>query len=231
MIRHGMVDRAFVGGAEEICWTSAVLFDALGALSRGHNATPAIASCPFDRARDGFVIAGGAAILLLEAEAVARQRGARIYGEVVGYGAASDSSDMVQPNADGIARAMRAALAEAGLTAVDYINPHATSTLIGDAVELDAVRSVFGAQLPLIAATKGLTGHSIAAVNAQEAIFSLLMMQHGFVAASANFNEVDPGYQEMPIVRQTLAREITTVMSTSIGFGGTNAALLFKQYA
>ncbi len=229
MIRHGVIDRAFVGGAEEVCWTSTVLFDAMGALSTRRNDDPQAASRPFDRDRDGFVIAGGAAVLLLEAEALARHRGARVYGEIAGYGAASDSTDMVQPNAGGIARAMRAALAEAGQLAVDYINPHATSTPTGDVAELDALRTVFGENIPALSATKGLTGHSIAAISAQEAIFCLLMMRDGFVAASANLRTPDEGYEALPFVRRSTVRHLTTAMSASIGFGGTNAALIFRN--
>jgi 3-oxoacyl-[acyl-carrier-protein] synthase-1 len=229
MIRHGMVDRAFVGGAEEVCWTSTVLFDAMGALSTRRNHEPEAASRPFDRERDGFVIAGGAAVLLLEAEEIALRRGARIYGEIAGYGAASDSSDMVQPNADGVARAMQAALAEAGNPAIDYLNPHATSTPSGDIAELDAIRSVFGTNMPEISATKGLTGHSIAAISAQEAVFCLLMMRDGFVAASANLTNTDAGYEHFPLVTMTKRHDIQSALSTSIGFGGTNAAILFLR--
>ncbi|MCM8614107.1 beta-ketoacyl synthase N-terminal-like domain-containing protein [Accumulibacter sp.] len=229
MVRHGIVDRAFVGGAEEVCWTSAVLFDAMGALSTRRNDDPGTASRPFDRDRDGFVIAGGAAVLLLEAEQFARRRGARVYGEIAGYGAASDSADMVQPNADGVARAMRAALAEAGGLSVDYINPHATSTPSGDAAELDAIRAVFGESIPVLSATKGLTGHSIGAISAQEAIFCLLMMRDGFVAASANLKAPDDGYDALPIARRTTVQPIDTALSSSIGFGGSNAVLIFRK--
>jgi 3-oxoacyl-[acyl-carrier-protein] synthase-1 len=229
MIRHGIVDRAFVGGAEEVCWTSTVLFDAMGALSTRRNSDPLTASRPFDRDRDGFVIAGGSAVLLLEAEEVARRRGARIYGEIAGYGATSDSADMVQPNADGVARAIRAALVEAGHPTIDYINPHATSTPSGDVAELDAIRTVFGEDIPTISATKGLTGHSIAAISAQEAIFCLLMMRDSFVAASANLVNADDGYDQMPIARMTAKREFASALSTSIGFGGTNAAIVFRR--
>lgn len=229
MIRHGIVDRAFVGGAEEVCWTSTVLFDAMGALSTRRNSDPLTASRPFDRDRDGFVIAGGSAVLLLEAEEVARRRGASIYGEIAGYGAASDSADMVQPNADGVARAIRAALVEAGHPTIDYINPHATSTPSGDVAELDAIRTVFGEDIPTISATKGLTGHSIAAISAQEAIFCLLMMRDSFVAASANLVNADDGYDQMPIARMTAKREFASALSTSIGFGGTNAAIVFRR--
>ncbi len=230
MIRHGLVDRAFVGGAEEVCWTSTVLFDAMGALSTRRNDDPRTASRPFDRDRDGFVIAGGAAVLLLEAEQFARRRGAhQVYGEIAGYGAASDSADMVQPNADGVARAMHAALADAGRPVVDYVNPHATSTPSGDAAELDAIRAVFGGNIPTLSATKGLTGHSIGAISAQEAIFCLLMMRDGFVAASANLQTVDDGYDALPIARRTTVQTIDTALSASIGFGGSNAALIFRK--
>lgn len=229
MIRHGVVDRAFVGGAEEVCWTTTMPFDAMGALSTHYNNDPAIASRPFDRERDGFVIAGGAAVLLLEAEDFARRRRARVYGELAGYGATSDSTDMVRPNAEGIVRAMRAALAAAGQPAVDYLNPHATSTPSGDIVELDAIRQVFTGSMPAIAATKGLTGHSIAAIGAQEAIFCLLMMRDGFVAASANLNAPDEGYEALPFVRRTTEQRVDTALSTSIGFGGTNAVLVFQR--
>ncbi|RZI43913.1 beta-ketoacyl-ACP synthase I [Herbaspirillum sp. HC18] len=230
MIRHGMVDRAFVGGAEEVAWTSTVLFDAMGALSTGSNHAPQCASRPFDKARDGFVIAGGAAVLLLEAEDSARQRGARIYGEVAGYGATSDGSDMVQPCSDGAAAAMQTALALAGKPRIDYINPHATSTPLGDAAELDAIRSVFGNDIPVLAGTKGLTGHSIAASCAQEVVYCLLMMQHGFVAGVPNLVEPDNGYETIPIVRRTIDKQIDAALVNSFGFGGTNASLVLTKY-
>ena len=226
MIRHGVVDRAFVGGAEEVCWTSTVLFDAMGALSTRWNHQPQSASRPFDTGRDGFVIAGGAAILLLESEEAARRRGARIHGEVVGYGAASDGNDMVQPDIRGVSRAMLAALRSAGNPAIDYINPHATSTPLGDIAELEAIRSVFGREIPMLSGTKGLTGHSIAAVAAQETIFCLLMMKHGFVAGSANLDTLDPRYEDVPVVRKSIPKSIEACMSNSIGFGGTNASLI-----
>jgi 3-oxoacyl-[acyl-carrier-protein] synthase-1 len=229
LIRHGVVDRAFVGGSEEVCWTSTVLFDAMGALSTGWNNRPEQASRPFDQGRDGFVIAGGAAILLLESETAARRRGARIYGEVAGYGATSDGSDMVQPDVRGASRAMEAALAAAGSPRVDYINPHATSTPLGDTAELDAIRAMFGGDIPLISGTKGLTGHSIAAIGAQEAIFCLLMMDQGFVAGSGNLAAPDPGYEDMPLIRQTIRKDIDTCLTNSIGFGGTNASLVLAR--
>lgn len=229
MIRHGVVDRAFVGGAEEVCWTSTVLFDAMGALSVGRNDSPTTASRPLDRSRDGFVIAGGAGILLLESESAARQRKARIYGEIAGYGATSDGVDMVQPDSRGAAQAMHSALAQAGHPAIDYLNPHATSTPLGDSAELEAIRAVFANDIPLISATKGLTGHSIAAISAQEAILCLLMMQYGFAAGSANLEEVDAGFETMPILRTTREKAIETTLSNSIGFGGTNASLVFRR--
>lgn len=229
LIRHGVVDRAFVGGSEEVCWTSTVLFDAMGALSTRWNDRPEQASRPFDQGRDGFVIAGGAGILLLESEESARRRGAKIYGEVAGYGATSDGTDMVQPDARGASRAMQAALAAAGNPPIDYINPHATSTPLGDIAELDAIRKVFGTEIPPISGTKALTGHSIAAIGAQEAIFCLLMMERGFIAGSANLENIDTAYEDMPLVRQTTDRSISRCMSNSIGFGGTNASLVLVR--
>lgn len=230
LIRHGVVDRAFAGGSEEVCWTSTVLFDAMGVLSTRWNHQPEIASRPFDSERDGFVIAGGAAILLLESEESAQRRGAKIYGEVAGYGAASEGGDMVQPIVRGASRAMQAALASAGNPRVDYINPHATSTPVGDIAELDAIRIVFGDDVPRLSATKSLTGHSIAASGAQEAIFCMLMMQHAFVAASANLMEIDQGYETMPVARQTIERKIDVCISNSLGFGGTNASLVLRKF-
>ena len=227
LIRHGVVDRAFVGGSEEVCWTSTVLFDAMGALSTRWNDRPEEASRPFDKDRDGFVIAGGAGMLLLESEEAARRRGASIYGTIAGYGATSDGTDMVQPDVKGASRAMQAALSQACNPRIDYINPHATSTPLGDAAELDAIRAVFAEEIPLIAGTKALTGHSIAAIGAQEAIFCLLMMQRGFVAASANLDKPDPDYLAMPLVKRTMDVEIGACISNSIGFGGTNASLVF----
>lgn len=218
-----------MGGSEEVCWTSTVLFDAMGALSTRWNDRPEQASRPFDQGRDGFVIAGGAGILLLESEESARRRGAKIYGEVAGYGATSDGTDMVQPDARGASRAMQAALAAAGNPPIDYINPHATSTPLGDIAELDAIRKVFGTEIPPISGTKALTGHSIAAIGAQEAIFCLLMMERGFIAGSANLDKIDTAYEDMPLVRQTTDRSISRCMSNSIGFGGTNASLVLVR--
>lgn len=231
LIRHGVVDRAFAGGAEEVCWTTTVPFDAMQTLSAGWNHAPESASRPFDIGRDGFVIAGGAGMLVLETEAAARQRGARIYGEIAGYGASSDGvvSDMVRPSAQGISRAMATALAAAGNPSIDCINPHATSTLQGDLMEMAAIRGLFQGAVPPISATKGLTGHSIAAISAQEAILCLLMMEHGFMPACANLKDLDPELADMPVVRQTMHRNVETIMSNSIGFGGTNASLVFRK--
>ncbi len=229
LVRHGVLDRVFVGGAEEVCWTSTILFDAMGALSTGRNDDPATASRPFDRGRDGFVIAGGAAILVLVAEETARARGARIYGEIAGYGACSDGKDMVQPDARGAARAMRTALENAGNPAIDYINTHSTSTQLGDIVELEGIRQVFGENIPAISSTKGLTGHAIAASGAQEAIYCLLMMEHGFLAPSANLFVPDEAAAAMPILREAVDRRVTAMLSNSIGFGGTSVSLIFRK--
>lgn len=228
-IRFGLMDRAFVGGAEEVCWTSTMLFDAMGALSTKHNATPLTASRPFDRDRDGFVIAGGAGILVLEAEEVARARGATIYAEIAGYAACSDGKDMVQPDARGAARAMRSAIANAGNPQIDYINTHATSTPLGDAAELEGIRQVFGDSTPAVSSTKGLTGHAIAASGVQEAIYCLLMMEHGFIAGSANLFDPDPVTTGIPIVRKTTDGRIDHALSNSIGFGGSNVSLIFRR--
>lgn len=229
LIRHGVVDRAFVGGAEEIRWTIAAPFDAMGALSTGWNDRPQESSRPFDIHRDGFVIAGGAGVLLLESESAARKRGARIHAYLAGYGATTGGNDMVLPDVSSCARAMRIALEQAGNPIIDYINPHATSTPLGDTAELDAIRDVFGESTPAIAATKGLTGHSIGATSAQEAIFCVLMMQHEFIPKSANLNSLEPGYQHLNIIQQTLNRPINFALSNSIGFGGTNASLIFAH--
>ncbi|MEI7614067.1 MAG: beta-ketoacyl synthase N-terminal-like domain-containing protein [Betaproteobacteria bacterium] len=227
LIQMGKQDVMVVGGAEEVRWTSTVLFDAMGALSTSYN--NASASRPFDQGRDGFVIAGGAGILILEELSHARQRGARIYAEVVGYGACCDGLDMVTPSFDGAARAMRLALDESG-GRVDYINAHATSTPLGDLSELQAIRSVFGNQgLPLISSTKGLTGHPIAAAAAHEAIYSLLMLERGFITGCANVSELDPECAGLPILTETIGRQLDTVMSNSFGFGGTNASLVFRR--
>jgi 3-oxoacyl-[acyl-carrier-protein] synthase-1 len=226
LIRFGKQDVVIAGGAEEVRWTSTLMYDAMGALSSAYNDTTA--SRPYDAGRDGFVIAGGAGILILEELEHARRRGARIYAEVAGYGASSDGLDMVTPAADGVARGMRLALAEAGGT-VDYINAHATSTRLGDLNELVAIRDVFGNAVPLISSTKGMTGHPISAAGAHEAIYSLLMLERGFVAGCTNLCDPDPETAGMPILARSIDRRIDTVMSNSFGFGGTNASLVFRR--
>jgi len=226
LIRFGKQDTVIAGAAEEVCWTTTMPFDAMGALSSTHNDSSA--SRPYDVSRDGFVIAGGAGILVLEELEQARSRRARIYAEVAGYGACSDGLDMVTPSAEGAARAMRLALAEAG-GAVDYINTHATSTRIGDVSELAAIREVFGSEVPLISSTKGLTGHPIAAAAAHEAIYSLLMLEREFVAGCANLKQPDALCAGLPILAQSIERRIDSFMSNSFGFGGTNACLVFRR--
>ncbi len=229
MIQWGKQDVMFAGGSEELDWTLTVLFDAMNALSSKFNDTPATASRAYDANRDGFVIAGGAGVLVLEELERARARGARIYGELVGYAANSDGFDMVQPSGEGAVRCMR--LAMKGLNEpVDYINPHATSTPIGDIRELEALRQVFGDHIPPFSATKSLTGHSLGAAGAQEAIYSLLMMNNDFICASAHIEERDPATLDMPIVTERLDNvNLNCVMSNSFGFGGTNASLVFRK--
>jgi 3-oxoacyl-[acyl-carrier-protein] synthase-1 len=229
VIQIGKQDIIFAGGAEELDWTLSVLFDAMGAMSSKFNQTPAKASRAYDVDRDGFVIAGGAGVLVLEELAHAKARGANIYAELVGYGATSDGYDMVAPSGEGATRCMRMALKHVQVP-VDYINPHATSTPIGDLREIEAIREVFGKDTPPIAATKSLTGHSLGAAGAQEAIYSLLMMHNGFICESANIATLDPAFADMPIVRER--RDGVTlgcVLSNSFGFGGTNASVVFKR--
>jgi 3-oxoacyl-[acyl-carrier-protein] synthase-1 len=231
-IQLGKQDIVFAGGGEELDWTLSNLFDAMGAMSTGFNETPAKASRAYDSARDGFVIAGGAGVLVVEELEHAKARGARIYGELVGYGATSDGYDMVQPSGEGAVRCMKLALATVH-EPIDYINPHATSTPIGDEKEIEAIREVFGAgeKCPPIAATKSLTGHSLGATGVQEAIYSLLMMQNGFICESANIDEMDPKFEDMPIVRERRDNvRVDCVLSNSFGFGGTNATLVFQRY-
>ena len=231
MIQYGKQDVMFAGGCEELDWTMSCLFDAMGAMSTKYNDTPAIASRAYDKNRDGFVIAGGAGVLVLEEFEHAKARGAKIYGEIVGYGATSDGYDMVAPSGEGAIRCMRQALANVK-TPIDYINPHATSTPVGDVKEIEAIRTVFGNEdkCPPISATKSLTGHSLGATGVQEAIYSLLMMNNGFICESANIQELDPDFADMPIVRQRIDNaKIRSVLSNSFGFGGTNATLVFKQ--
>ncbi len=229
MIQWGKQDVMFAGGCEELDWTLSVLFDAMGAMSSSYNDTPGTASRAYDKTRDGFVIAGGAGVLVLEEYEHAKARGAKIYAELVGYGATSDGHDMVAPSGEGAMRCMRQALATVK-TPVDYINPHATSTPIGDLKEIEAIRAVFGDKIPPISATKSLTGHSLGAAGVQEAIYSLLMMQHGFIAESANITEIDPAFADMPILRKRQDNaQLGTVLSNSFGFGGTNATLVMKH--
>jgi 3-oxoacyl-[acyl-carrier-protein] synthase-1 len=236
MIAWGKQDVMFAGGCEELDWTLSVLFDAMGAMSTKFNATPEKASRAYDKDRDGFVIAGGAGTIVLEELERARARGAKIYGEIAGYGATSDGFDMVAPSGEGAVRCMRLALQ--GLDGkgvghkIDYINPHGTGTPVGDLREIEAIRAVFDGDIPKISATKSLTGHSLGAVGVQEAIFSLLMMNNGFVCESANIEELDPAFADVPIVRERLdGVSLNCVMSNSFGFGGTNATLVFRRVA
>lgn len=231
LIQLGKQDVVFAGGGEEEHWTLTGLFDAMGALSTKYNATPEKASRAYDANRDGFVIAGGGGCLVIESLDHARARGARIYGELVGYGATSDGYDMVAPSGEGAARCMRQALATSGSEPVDYINSHGTSTPVGDIAELKAVKEVFGSAVPPISSTKSLTGHSLGATGVQEAIYSLLMMQHDFIAASANIEALDPEAEGVPIVRSARNTNLNKVMSNSFGFGGTNATLIFRRYS
>ena len=229
IIQLGKQDMIFAGGCEELDWTLSVLFDAMGAMSSGYNDTPQKASRAYDANRDGFVIAGGAGVLVLEELEHAKARGAKIYAEIVGYGATSDGHDMVAPNGEGAARCMRMALQNVKAP-IDYINPHATSTPIGDLKEIEAIREVFGAKCPAISATKSLTGHSLGAAGAQEAIYSLLMLNNGFIAESANIETLDPAFADMPIVRERQDNvQLNCVLSNSFGFGGTNASLVFQR--
>ena len=227
-ILMGKQDVVFAGGAEEIDWTLSVLFDAMGAMSSNFNDRPAVASRAYDAARDGFVIAGGAAILVLEELEHAQARGAKIHAEIVGYAANSDGFDMVAPSGEGAARCMT--LAMAGVKApIDYLNPHGTSTPVGDLKEMEAVRSVFGDKAPLISSTKSLTGHSLGAAGAQEAIYSLLMLNNGFACESAHIDNLDPAFADLPILRKREDRQLETVMSNSFGFGGTNGCLVMAR--
>ena len=229
LIQIGKQDVIFAGGCEELDWTLSVLFDAMGAMSSGFNETPAKASRAFDRDRDGFVIAGGAGVLILEELEHAKARGARIYAEVAGYGATSDGFDMVAPSGEGAARCMRMALRDVKAP-IDYINPHATSTPIGDLKEIEAIREVFGERCPAIAATKSLTGHSLGAAGAQEAIYCILMMNNGFICESANIETLDPAFDDRPIVRNRRDDvKLGCVLSNSFGFGGTNACVVLKR--
>jgi 3-oxoacyl-[acyl-carrier-protein] synthase-1 len=232
MIQYGKQDVMFAGGCEELDWTLSVLFDAMGAMSSRYNDRPQTASRAYDANRDGFVIAGGAGVVVLEELERAKARGARIYGEVVGYGATSDGYDMVAPSGEGAVRCMRMALKDVKAP-VDYINPHATSTPVGDLKEIEAIREVFGPgeKCPPISATKSLTGHSLGATGVQETIYSLLMMNNRFICESAHIEELDPAVADMNIVRERIDdAKVDTVLSNSFGFGGTNATLVLSRY-
>jgi 3-oxoacyl-[acyl-carrier-protein] synthase-1 len=229
MIQWGKQDMMFAGGSEELAWTMSNLFDAMGAMSSKYNDTPATASRAYDVSRDGFVIAGGAGVLVLEELEHAKARGAKVYAEVAGYGATSDGHDMVAPSGEGAMRCMKMAL-ETCKAPIDYINPHATATPVGDLKEIEAIREVFGSKCPPISATKSLTGHSLGAAGVQEAIYSLLMMQNGFMCESANIQNLDPAFSDMPILRERRDNAtLGAVLSNSFGFGGTNASLVFKH--
>lgn len=230
-IQLGKQDVVFAGGGEEEHWTLSCLFDAMGALSTQYNDTPEKASRPYDQARDGFVIAGGGGMLVLEELEHAKARGAKIYGELVGYGATSDGQDMVAPSGEGAVRCMRQAMASVD-GKIDYINTHGTSTPVGDVAELKAIREVFGDTTPAMSSTKSLTGHSLGATGVQEAIYALLMMQHDFVAASANVEQLDEQADGFDIVTERRdGVRLERVLSNSFGFGGTNACLVFQRYA
>ncbi len=229
MIQFGKQDVVFAGGGEALEWSLSSLFDAMGAMSSKYNDTPASASRAYDKNRDGFVIAGGAGVLVLEEMERAQKRGAKIYAEIAGYGATSDGHDMVQPSGEGAIRCMEMAMKDLDVP-VDYINPHATSTPVGDIKEIEALREVFGADCPPISATKSLTGHSLGAAGVQEAIYSLLMMQDDFIAASAHIEELDPDFADMPIVQETRENAgLNCILSNSFGFGGTNGSLVMKR--
>ncbi len=230
LIQWDKQDIVFAGGGEELHWTTTVLFDAMGALSAGYNATPQQASRPYDAGRDGFVIAGGGGVVVLEELEHARRRGARIYAEVIGYGASSDGYDMVQPSGEGAVRCMRQAMERLD-TPIDYLNTHGTATPIGDLRELEAIREVFGDTIPPLSSTKSLTGHSLGAAGAHETIYCLLMQANNFIAASANIDHLDPAAEGIPIVRKRRDNaDLRTVMSNSFGFGGTNASLILRRW-
>ncbi|MGB1234248.1 MAG: beta-ketoacyl-ACP synthase I [Planktomarina sp.] len=231
-IQMGKQDVVFAGGGEEVTWTLSCLFDAMNAMSSKYNDTPELASRPYDATRDGFVIAGGGGVLVVEELEHAKARGAKIYCELVGYGATSDGADMVAPSGEGGERSMRQALATIGDRKIDYINAHGTATPVGDVVEVEAIRNIFGrGETPPIASTKSLTGHSLGATSVHEAIYSMLMMQNDFIAASANITELDPQLDAGEIV-QTRKDNVSldTVLSNSFGFGGTNSTLIFSKY-
>lgn len=231
LIQMGKQDMVFAGGGEELHWTQSVLFDAMGALSSKYNDTPEKASRAYDANRDGFVISGGGGLLVLEELEHAQKRGAKIYAELVGYGATCDGYDMVQPSGEGAVRCMQQAMATVNGD-IDYINAHGTSTPVGDTRELGAIREVFGDKLPTISSTKSLTGHALGGAGVNEAIYSLLMMEQDFIAESVNIEELDPEAEGMPIARERVDNAgLNTVMSNSFGFGGTNACLVFQRFA
>jgi 3-oxoacyl-[acyl-carrier-protein] synthase-1 len=228
----GKQDVMFAGGCEELDWTLSVMFDAMGAMSSNFNATPAVASRAYDKDRDGFVIAGGGGIVVLEDYDRAKARGAKIYGEITGYAANSDGWDMVAPSGEGAARCMKLAMQGMdgkGVGRIDYLNPHGTSTPVGDDKEMNAVRAVFGDHAPMVSSTKSLTGHSLGAAGAQEAIYCLLMLNNGFACESAHIDNLDPAFADLPILRQRHDGALTTVMSNSFGFGGTNGCLVMSR--
>ena len=228
-IQWGKQDIMFAGGGEEVEWTMSGLFDAMGAMSSKYNDAPETASRAFDETRDGFVIAGGAGMVVLEEYEHAKARGAKIYAEVKGYAATSDGYDMVAPSGEGAERAMRMALRDAGLETIDYINPHATSTPVGDVAETNAIHRVFGENGPYISATKSMTGHSLGAAGVQESIYTLLMMEHGFVAPSINITTRDPELPKLNVAEKMVETEINAAMSNSFGFGGTNGSVIFAK--
>ncbi len=232
MIQYGKQDMMFAGGGEELDWTLSVLFDGMGAMSSKFNDTPEKASRPYDVDRDGFVISGGGGTVVLEELEHAKARGAKIYGELVGYGATSDGADMVAPSGEGAVRCMRMAMSGGANRPIDYINMHGTGTPVGDEAEIGAIREVFGENVPALASTKSLTGHSQGATGVHEAVYSLIMLNDDFISASANIENLDPNFEGMPIVRQTIEdHEMNSVMTNSFGFGGTNASLIFDRYA
>lgn len=228
-VQLGKQDIVFAGGGEEVDWTLALQFDAMGALSSKYNDTPELASRTYDAGRDGFVISGGGGMVVVEELEHALKRGAKIYAEITGYGATSDGYDMVAPSGEGAVRCMQQAMATAP-KAVQYINTHGTSTPVGDVKELEAINSLFGEKAPFISATKSMTGHALGAAGVHEAVYSLLMMEHGFIAPSINITELDEKAKDLPIVTEYQAAELDTVMSNSFGFGGTNASLVFSKY-
>ncbi|QIR14156.1 beta-ketoacyl-ACP synthase I [Shewanella aestuarii] len=229
LIQMGKQDMVFAGGAEELDWTLTMGFDAMGALSTKYNDTPEKASRTYDADRDGFVISGGGGIVVVEELEHALARGAKIYAEIIGYGASSDGYDMVAPSGEGAVRCMQMALADVD-TPIDYINTHGTSTPVGDMRELEALREVFNGNVPPLASTKSLTGHALGAAGVHEAIYSMLMMENNFIAPSINIDNLDEKAQGMPVVREMRETELTTIMSNSFGFGGTNATLVMRKY-